>query len=69
MPICGRYRYEYEESKRLAAQCPSFYALIMCAMRDADTRNLEMLRAAWPDVWDELVARYNAPGGMLEGES
>ena len=42
-----------------------FYALIMAAMREADSDNLRRLRAAWPQVWDELHARYNAPGGYL----
>jgi len=59
-------RYEYEKSKTYD---PDFYALIMAAMRQADTFNAEKLRAAWPDVWDELQARYNAPGGYLPGET
>lgn len=42
-----------------------FYALIMAAMRQADTDNAERLRRCWPDVWQELHARYNAPGGIL----
>ena len=62
------YRYEYEESHRVAELGVGFYALIMAALRQADTFNAEKLRAAWPDVCDEMQARYNAPGGLLPGE-
>jgi len=61
-------RYEYRESLKIAADDPSFYALIMAAMRKADTTNGYKLRTAWPDVWKELYARYHATGGLLEGE-
>jgi len=57
--------HEYLESQRIAAQDYPFYALIMAAMRQADTDNVRKLQNAWPDVWNELVARYNAPGGAL----
>jgi hypothetical protein len=30
--------------------------------------NTERLRAAFPGVWDELKARYQAPGGVIEGD-
>ena len=46
----------------------SFYALIMAAMAKADNENLSKLQAAWPDVWDEVSARYNAPGGLMPSE-
>lgn len=42
-----------------------FYGLIQAAMRQADSDNLLKLRLAWPEVWDDLHARYNAPGGFL----
>lgn len=61
-------RYEYEASKRIALQDPPFYALLMAAMRLADTENLRRLRLGFEDVWQELHARYNAPGGVLPGE-
>lgn len=60
--------YDYHVSKGVGLQDLPFYALIMAAMRQADTVNVGKLRAAWPDVWDELQARYNAPGGLLPGE-
>jgi hypothetical protein len=61
--------YDYKTSQKIAAEDHPFYALIMAAMRQADTDNVEKLRAAWPEVWEELRARYNAPGGFLPGES
>lgn len=42
-----------------------FYALIMAAMRKADSYNAEKLRYVFPEVWVELQERYNAPGGFL----
>ena len=58
--------HEYVVSKELHGA--PFYALIMAAMRGADTHNEAKLRFAWPEVWDELYARYHAPGGLLEYE-
>mgnify|MGYP001592579225 CR=1 FL=1 len=60
--------YDYITSLEIGASDPPFYALIMAAMRKADTSNTELLREAWPEVWDELYARYHAPGGALDGE-
>ena len=60
--------YDYTISRAISAQDPSFYALVMAAMRQADTTNAALLREAFPQTWDELQARYNAPGGLLAGE-
>jgi hypothetical protein len=60
--------YDYRAAKTLHDQDVPFYALIMAAMRKADTTNEGKLRAMWPETWDELFARYHAPGGLLEGE-
>lgn len=61
--------HEYRESLKLDEHPrPPFYSLIMQAMRQADTPNEIMLRQCWPDVWDDLEARYHAPGGLLDGE-
>jgi len=60
--------YDYEVSRNISAESPPFYALIAAAMRQADSINTEKLRAAFPGVYADLVARHNAPGGKLEGE-
>jgi glycogen debranching enzyme len=60
--------YDYQASRAVDADTP-FYALIMAAMRRADSGNLALLREAWPDVWAELEARYNAPGGVLADDA
>ena len=58
--------YDYKMSQKIAAEDWPFYALIMAAMRQADSNNIEKLEAAWPDVHDELFARYHAPDGVLK---
>ena len=63
---------DYEISREIGAQSDwgeDFYALVMVLMRNADTDNQAKLKAAWPEVWAELEQRYNAPGGLLVGES
>ena len=57
--------YDYQQSITIASQDYPFYALIMAAMRQADTANLAELRYAFPAVYEELVNRYSAPGGAL----
>jgi hypothetical protein len=57
--------YDYRESQEIDRAQYSFYALIMAAMRQADTENTEKLRMCWPDIYDELFQRYNAPGGAI----
>lgn len=62
-------RYDFEVSRRIhMLDGVSFYGVLMAAMRGADTTNAELLRTCWPDIWDELQARYNAPGGVLPGD-
>lgn len=65
--IAGRHAYEV--SREISSSGAPFYALIMAAMRGADTDNLVLLRTAFPEVWAELQARYSAPGGVLPQES
>ena len=60
--------YDYRESQEIDAKDFGFYALIMAAMRKADTDNTFLLRSAFPETFEELQARYNAPGGLLPGE-
>lgn len=61
-------RYDYEQSLAIACEGRSFYALIMAAMRQADTSNLEALKRAFPGQFEELWRRYNAPGGYLPSD-
>lgn len=61
-------RHDYQASIEIVRDDPSFRALVMAAMRRADTSNLELLKDAFPLIWAELEARYNAPGGLLPGE-
>lgn len=60
--------HEYQASLELKKLDPPFYALIMHAMREADSINIEKLRDAFPETWIELRARYDAPGGILAGD-
>ena len=43
-----------------------FYSLLQATMRCADGSNLALLKTHWPAVWEDLQARYNAPGGVLD---
>lgn len=60
--------HDYVESRRIASYDPAFAAIIMAAMRKADSGNATRLQSAFPEIWSEFEARYNAPGGKLEGE-
>lgn len=60
--------YDYQTSRRLAEDDPPFAALIMAALRKADTENATKLRGQWPEICAELQARYDAPGGQLPVE-
>lgn len=60
--------FDYQASKQIAQMDPPFSALIMAAYRKADTSDAIRLEQAFPDICRELRARYNAPGGLLDGE-
>ncbi|MFH1031073.1 MAG: hypothetical protein V1767_00680 [Chloroflexota bacterium] len=60
--------YDYKEGIRISLRDSSFYGLIQAAMRQADSENIEKLKRAFPETWEELQARYNAPGGILPGD-
>lgn len=64
----GLMHYDYMQSQQLAQRDPSFAALIMAALRKADTENAAKLRAAFPEIYDEMHARYHAPGGILTSD-
>jgi hypothetical protein len=59
-------KFDYDTAHDIAEKDPSFNALIMAAMRKADSDNLSYLMHDWPGVWQELQVRYNAPGGVLD---
>jgi hypothetical protein len=59
---------DYNTSHELTSNSIPFYALLMAAMRCADNVNLERLKRAFPDIHDELLKRYNSPGGILPFE-
>ena len=62
--------YDYEVGQKVVREYgdDEFYGLIQACMRLADTDNLQRLKIDWPDVWNDLQARYNAPQGRLVGE-
>jgi hypothetical protein len=59
---------EYWQSLTICDEGYKFYALIMAAMRDADTDNLGALRRLFPEVYDELAQRRANPGGLSNAE-
>ena len=60
--------YNYIESKVISEHDYCFYALIMAAMRKADSNNIELLKTTFPQTWDELYKRYHSPDGMIEAD-
>lgn len=60
--------YDYRESQIIYATDVPFYSLIMAAMRQADSINLSKLKQAFPDVYEELKERYNAPAGVIASD-
>lgn len=64
----GLNLYEYNESREIERHHFSFYALLAAAMRQADSQNMSLLTAVYPNVAADLRARYNAPGGELPGD-
>jgi hypothetical protein len=59
---------DYQQSGALAVSA-SFHALVMAAMRRADTDNYRRLARAFPEIAAELETRYNAPGGRTPAEA
>lgn len=59
---------DYIAGRAIADKEYPFYAIIMAAMRRADTENLQKLQEAFPGTFKELRTRYNSPGGYLPGE-
>ena len=61
-------RFDYEIALTLRIAETPFHALVMAAILKSDPHNRALLRAVFPDVYDELVARDKAPGGHLPGD-
>jgi hypothetical protein len=57
--------HEYLYSKTLDRYDSPFYALLFQLMRRADTDNIEKIRQAWPEKYEEFSRRYHAKGGVL----
>jgi len=60
--------HHFQVSQQIEAENYPFYALIMAAMRKADSTNAAKLKSAWPDISTELQYRYWSAGGLLPGE-
>lgn len=64
-------QHAYGEYLRLKKEIgdPPISSLMMLVIRKADTVNTAKIRAMWPELYEEFLERYNAPGGVLPGES
>lgn len=64
--------YDYHKGIELESFCEDhdipFAAMIQVAMRRSGSDELDKLRVSFPEIWEDLRTRYNAPGGMLPGE-
>ena len=58
--------FDFNRSGELAHQ--PFIALVMAALRKADTDNYARLARAFPEIEQELQTRYNSPGGLTPAE-
>lgn len=61
-------RYDFHIASTSLAGAP-FAALIMAAVLGADTDSAIRLRGAFPKLYAETCARYNAPGGILDTDT
>jgi hypothetical protein len=60
--------HSYQVSLEICKEDPPFSALIMAAMRRADSDNIIKLQLAFPDIWSELDERYWTQGGLIASE-
>ena len=60
--------HEYQQSTEIAQEDRPFYALIMAAMRQADSDNMLLLRTVFPDTWMEFNNRYHSVGGIIPSD-
>jgi len=50
--------YDYQKSKEISSEAPSFKSLIMAAAWKADTLNYGKLKVAFPEIIKELEKKY-----------
>lgn len=60
--------FDYQASLKLETEDVPFYALIMAAMRRADSDNLDKLKKMYPETWAELTHRRHTPEGKYPSE-
>lgn len=60
--------YDYERSIEVVAKGYPFYALVMAAMKVADSDNIEKLMLIFPRTYYELQERSHFPGGLVSEE-
>lgn len=58
--------YDYEESKKITAEGPSFASLIMAAAWKADTLKFSKLKSVFPEIIEEFEKRYFTGGAYNE---
>jgi len=57
--------HEYLYSQTLDRYDPPFYALLFEMIRKADSDNIKIIEAMWPEKFEEFMLRYNAPHGVI----
>ena len=60
--------YDYKKSQEIWKSNYPFESIIMAAMRQADSINLENLKNSFPEIYEEFYKRYNSPGGILNDD-
>ena len=58
--------YDYEESKKIAAEYPLFVSLIITAVWEADTLKFGKLKSVFPEIIEEFEKRYFTGGAYHE---
>lgn len=60
--------YDYHYSRKLILDDPPFDSLIFAAIRKADSTNMERLKRSFPELAEEMQARYNARLGVIPSD-
>lgn len=53
----GLWEYERSIQVRLATGGMPFYSIVAHLIRVADTENTELIKACWPNIYADFVAR------------